>query len=44
MNHNAMPVTRIKSLQAQKKDGFNLKLLVGWGENKVVLDESRFRA
>ena len=28
----------------QTKAVFDLKLLVGWGEHKVVLDESGFRA
>ena len=40
MNHNSMPATRIKSLQTQQ----NLKIIVGWGEHKVLLDESGFRA
>jgi len=28
----------------QTKAVFDLKLMVGWGEHKVVLDESGFRA
>ena len=38
------PITRIKSLRTLTKAVFGLKLTAGWGEHKVVLDESGFRA
>ena len=37
-----MAVTRINLCKHQKTAVFDLKLMVGWGEHKVVLDESRF--
>ena len=37
------PVTRIKTLRTPNKAVFELKLMVGWGEHKVVLDEGGFR-
>ena len=38
------PITRIKSLRTLTKAVFGLKSTAGWGEHKVVLDESGFRA
>ena len=37
------PVTRIKSLRTPKKAVFDLKLIVGWGQHKIVFDKSGFR-